>query len=90
MYRPLRLTWLLLVPALIALLSALPGRAGQSPAPPTGRNLLANPGFEEGLAGHAWMPAAWDTFESGLNTVFFGRDSFLVHGGTSRVRRTRC
>jgi hypothetical protein len=85
MHRPLRLTWLLLVPALIAILAALPGRAAQSPASPPGRNLLANPGFEEGLPGHAWMPAAWDTFESGLNTVFFGRDSFLVHSGHAAV-----
>lgn len=85
MYRPLRLLWLLLVPALIATLSTLPGRAAPSPPPATGRNLLANPGFEEDLVGHAWMPAAWDTFESGLNTVFFGRDSFLVHSGHSAV-----
>ena len=44
-------------------------------------NLLLNPGFEQSLPGHPWMPAAWDTSESGLPTVFFGRDTFLVHGG---------
>ncbi len=44
-------------------------------------NLLQNPGFEEPLKGHAWMPAGWDTSDAGLETVFFGRDSFLVHGG---------
>ncbi|MFI5370106.1 MAG: hypothetical protein ACHQ52_01015 [Candidatus Eisenbacteria bacterium] len=91
MVRPLRLMWLLLVPALGAALSVPPGGAAAKTAPApkpvsaTGHNLLANPGFEEGLPGHAWMPAAWDTFESGLNTVFFGRDSFLVHGGQYAV-----
>jgi hypothetical protein len=45
------------------------------------KNLLKNPGFEQGLADHPWMPAAWDTFQSGLNTVFYGRDSVVAHGG---------
>jgi hypothetical protein len=49
------------------------------------RNLLQNPGFEKPLAGHAWMPAAWDTFASGLPTVFFGRDTFLVRSGQYSV-----
>ncbi len=49
------------------------------------RNLLANPGFEEGLPGHPWMPAGWDTSVSGLNTAFFGRDTFLVHSGRYAV-----
>ena len=66
---------------------AVPGRAA-TPAPaapnPT-TNLLENPGFETGLAGHAWMPAAWDTSVSGLASVFFGRDTFLVHGGRYAV-----
>lgn len=48
-------------------------------------NLLTNPGFEQPLAGHSWMPASWDTFQAGLNTVFFGRDTFLVHGGSYAV-----
>jgi hypothetical protein len=89
MPRYTRLLWLLVVPALLAALSALPARTAprpaRAPAPAPSANLLANPGFEEGLAGHAWMPAAWDTFESGLNTVFFGRDTFLVHGGRYAV-----
>jgi hypothetical protein len=44
-------------------------------------NLLKNPGFESPLVHHPWMPAAWDTFASGLPTVFFGRDTMLAHGG---------
>jgi hypothetical protein len=48
-------------------------------------NLLANPGFESGLPGHAWMPAGWDTSWSKLPTVFFGRDTSLVHGGRYSV-----
>lgn len=44
-------------------------------------NRLLNPGFEEPVAGHPWMPAAWDTSRSGLSTVFFGRDTQLAHGG---------
>lgn len=45
------------------------------------KNLLLNPGFEDPLEGHPWMPAGWDTSVSGLPTTFFGRDTFLVHGG---------
>ena len=45
------------------------------------RNLLINPGMEDALPDHPWMPAGWDTSVSGLPTTFFGRDSFLVHGG---------
>src|SRR5437764_818387 len=44
-------------------------------------NLLDNPGFETVLAGHPWMPAGWDTSDSGLPTVYFGRDTFVVHSG---------
>lgn len=67
--------------ALAALaLAALPAVASAAP-----RNLLLNPGFEEGLAGHEWMPAGWDTSVSGLPTVFFGRDTFLVHKGAWSV-----
>jgi hypothetical protein len=61
--------------------TAAPARSAST----TARNLLANPGFEEGLADHAWMPAVWDTFQSGLNTVFFGRDTLLAHGGRYAV-----
>ena len=49
------------------------------------KNLLTNPGFEKPLANHAWMPADWDTFASGLPTVFFGRDTFLVRSGRYAV-----
>lgn len=46
-----------------------------------GKNLLANPGMEEGLEDHPWMPAGWDSSVSGMQSVFFGRDTFLVHSG---------
>jgi hypothetical protein len=58
------------------------------------RNLLQNPGFEEpyveyshtdSARAHPWMPAGWDTTQSGLPTVFFGRDSTLVHGGSYAI-----
>jgi len=49
------------------------------------KNLLLNPGFEKGIPDHPWMPAAWDTFQSGLNTVFFGRDTLLRHSGRYSV-----
>ena len=45
------------------------------------KNLLLNPGFEERLPDHPWMPAGWDTSVSGLPTTFFGCDTFLVHSG---------
>jgi hypothetical protein len=54
-------------------------------ASPAGRNLLVNPGFEAGRRDHPWMPAGWDTFPSSLPTVFFGRDTTLVHGGRYAV-----
>ena len=44
-------------------------------------NLLVNPGFEEGIKDHPWMPAGWDTSRAELQTVFFGRDTFAAHGG---------
>jgi hypothetical protein len=63
------------------LLCAVPAaHAARVPA-----NLLQNSGFEQALPGHPWMPAAWDTSESGLPTVFFGRDTFLVHSGNYAV-----
>ncbi len=55
-----------------------------APPGPTGQ-LLANPGFEEPLEAHPWMPADWDTSQTELTTVFFGRDTFLVHGGRYAV-----
>lgn len=44
-------------------------------------NRLVNGGFEQPLPGHDWMPAGWDTSRAGVPTVFFGRDTLLVHGG---------
>jgi hypothetical protein len=55
--------------------------ATRAAAPAAGTNLLLNPGFEAGRPGHPWMPAGWDTSQTPLPTVFFGRDTFLVHGG---------
>lgn len=78
----MRLSSLLRALALTALASAL---AHAPAAEAAARNLLANPGFEQRLAGSDWMPAAWDTSNAGLETVFFGRDSFMVHGGTYSV-----
>jgi hypothetical protein len=48
-------------------------------------NLLINPGFEEPLKGHVWMPAGWDTSVAGLPSVFFGRDEFMAHSGQYAV-----
>jgi hypothetical protein len=68
----------------LALLGMLLIGAASTPAL-AGPNLLLNPGFEAPLKGHPWMPAAWDTFESNQTTVFFGRDTFMVHGGKFAV-----
>lgn len=64
--------------ALVALFAPLAAHAAPAAAP---RNLLGNPGFEKGAPNSVWMPAAWDTSESGLPTVFFGRDSVNVRSG---------
>jgi hypothetical protein len=53
-------------------------------AAPSG-NLLVNPGFEETLAAHPWMAAAWDTSWNSLPTVFFGRDTLGAHSGRYAV-----
>jgi hypothetical protein len=50
-------------------------------AKPAAHSLLQNPDFERGLATHPWMPSGWDTSMADLPTVFFGRDSFIVHSG---------
>ena len=62
--------------ALFAPLAALPAHA----ATPS-KSLLQNGDFERTLSGHPWLPAGWDTSMADQPTVFFGRDSFLVHGG---------
>jgi hypothetical protein len=67
--------------ALGALIACLARPALAAPA----GNLLANPGFEETLAGHPWMAAAWDTSWSEMPTVFFGRDTLGAHGGRYAV-----
>jgi len=66
------------LPAL-ALAAALAPGVVHAAAPP--KSLLLNGDFERTLAGHPWMPAGWDTSMADLPTVFFGRDTFLVHGG---------
>lgn len=63
-----------------ALASLLPYEAGAA-SKPAGRALLQNGDFERTVAQHPWMPTNWDTSMAELPTVFFGRDSFLVHGG---------
>ena len=59
----------------------VPAVAAAARSPKPAANLLLNPGFETGLEGHEWMPADWDTSNSGLTTVFFGRDTLLRHSG---------
>ena len=71
------------VVALAALLLGLFGSSLLHAAPksPATGSLLVNPDFERGLSSHPWMPSGWDTSRADLPTVFFGRDSFLVHKG---------
>src|SRR5258706_4113383 len=73
-------------PLLLVIAALAPHPAGAGPVrgtgtPPAGRSLLQNPDFERGMPTHAWMPSGWDTSTADLPTVFFGRDSFIVHGG---------
>jgi hypothetical protein len=72
------------IPWLAALSLALATAAPCAAAGPSGE-LLLNPGFEDSLETHPWMPSAWDTSLTALPTVFFGRDTFLVHGGLYAV-----
>jgi hypothetical protein len=68
------------VPCLLALVlaaTALPAGAAT--------NLLKNPGFEDPLPDHAWMPAGWDTSRTGMPSAFFGRDTLGPHGGQYSV-----
>lgn len=64
-----------------ALLGVVSTAAPVATAPGATGNLLVNGDMEAPLEAHAWMPAGWDTSVSGLPSVFFGRDSFLVRGG---------
>jgi hypothetical protein len=77
---PLGLATLGLV-SLLAIAAAAPVIAAPAPS----GELLQNPGFEAPLEDHDWMPAAWDTSLTALPTVYFGRDTFLVHGGRYSV-----
>ncbi len=70
----------LLALPLLGMLLGSPALAATAP-----RNLLINGDFETPLEGHPWMPAGWDTSQAGLESVFFGRDTFLVHGGSYAV-----
>lgn len=57
------------------------GAVGAVPARADGTNLLVNPGFEDSLGNHPWLPAAWDTSRGNTEMVFFGRDGFSAHSG---------
>jgi hypothetical protein len=72
------------IPWLAALTLALATAAPCAAADPSGE-LLLNPGFEDSLETHPWMPSVWDTSLTALPTVFFGRDTFLAHSGRYAV-----
>ena len=72
------------IPWLAALAFAVASVAPCAAATPSGE-LLKNPGFEDSLETHPWMPAAWDTSQTALPTVFFGRDTFFAHSGRYSV-----
>jgi hypothetical protein len=74
----------LALPWLTALTLALAAVTPCGAAGPSGE-LLVNPGFEDSLETHPWMPSGWDTSRTALPTVFFGRDTFLAHGGRYAV-----
>lgn len=67
--------------ALLACFASLVVSTAFAAAPAKSRNQLGNPGFERRLPAHDWMPAAWDTSDAGVPTVFFGRDSMFAHEG---------
>lgn len=70
--------------SLLAALALLPPPAETASPTPT-RTRLQNGDFERAESGHHWMPSGWDTSRADLPTVFFGRDTFLVHGGRYAV-----
>jgi hypothetical protein len=72
------------IPWFAALTLAFATAAPCAAESPSGE-LLLNPGFEDSLEAHPWMPSAWDTSRTDLPTVFFGRDTFLVHSGRYAV-----
>jgi hypothetical protein len=67
----------------LAVLACFVLAAGAVHAAPA--NLLRNPGFEESLGDHPWMPSGWDTSRAGLSSVFFGRDTLVPHSGSYSV-----
>jgi len=62
---------------------AAPAKAPAKASAP--RELLQNGGFERAASANHWMAAGWDTSMADLSSVFFGRDSFLVHSGRYAV-----
>jgi hypothetical protein len=79
MPKPLRALCAVLPRTVLALLLGCALAATAPAAPP--KSLLQNGDFERTLSGHPWMPAGWDTSQGDVPTVFFGRDTFLVHTG---------
>jgi len=78
--KPLAFATLWLAALTFALAATAPCAAASLPG-----ELLQNPGFEDSLEAHPWMPSAWDTSVTDLPTVFFGRDTFLAHTGRYSV-----
>ena len=68
-----------------AVVCALTAVAAGSERAEAAGNLLLNPSFETSLQGHDWMPAQWDTSDTGLPTAFFGRDTLLAREGRYSV-----
>jgi hypothetical protein len=66
---------------MVCAVAALCAIAAAATAHADGPNLLSNPGFENPLEDHPWMPAAWDTSRGNTEMVFFGRDNFSAHTG---------
>ena len=69
----------------VSFLVTLPLHGSALAAAAPSSNRLENPGFEQGIPGHGWMPTGWDTSRAGLSTVFFGRDTLLAHSGQYAV-----
>ena len=80
--KPLAFATLWLAALTFALAATAPCAAASLPG-----ELLQNPGFEDSLETHPWMPSAWDTSLTALPTVFFGRDTLLAHGGRRGIVR---
>lgn len=83
MRAPARTTTAVALSVLVSL--ALVPLTAETATRPSARVALQNPDFERAASGHHWMPVGWDTSRADLPTVFFGRDSFLVHSGKFAV-----